>query len=150
MIGKRCPTEADTLATAQKLASVVRPGDVVLLSGGLGAGKTLFTQGLAAGLGVEEPVMSPSFVLVRQYKSGFMPVVHVDAYRLGSLNEFEDLDAIDLAVEGVLVIEWGTAVEAGLPEDHLVVEILVEEDQSRFLRFLPRGSWIERDLELVA
>jgi tRNA threonylcarbamoyladenosine biosynthesis protein TsaE len=150
MITKRCPTEADTLATAQRLASILRPGDVLILSGGLGAGKTLFTQGLAAGLGVEEPVVSPSFVLVRQYKSGFMPVVHVDAYRLGSLNEFEDLEAVDLATDGVLVIEWGTAVEAGLPEDHLVVEILMEEDQTRLLTFLPRGSWADRDLELVA
>ena len=107
MIEVRCPEAADTQAFAGRLASTLRPGDVIVLVGGLGAGKTLFTGGLASGLGVEEPVVSPSFVLVRQYSSGFMALVHVDVYRLGSLNEFDDLDVFELAEEGVLVIEWG-------------------------------------------
>lgn len=144
-----CPTEGDTRAFAGRLASHLRPGDVVLLAGGLGSGKTLFTAGLAAGLGVEEQVVSPSFVLVRQYDSGFMPVVHVDVYRLGSLNEFDDLDVFELAEEGVLVIEWGDAVEPAMPEDHLRIDFVVEDDETRVLRLVPSGSWKGRDLEAV-
>lgn len=144
-----CSTEGDTRAFAGRLASALRPGDVVLLAGGLGSGKTLFTGGLAAGLGVEEQVVSPSFVLVRQYDSGFMPVVHVDVYRLGSLNEFDDLDVFELAEDGVLVIEWGDAVEPAMPEDHLRIDFEVSEDETRLLRLVPSGSWANRNLEAV-
>lgn len=149
MIEVTCPTEAETRAFAGRLASWLRPGDVILLVGRLGTGKTLFTGGLAAGLGVEEEVVSPSFVLVRRYQSGFMPVVHVDVYRLGSLNEFDDLDVFELAKDGVLVIEWGDAVESVLPDDHLRVEFEVEDDETRVLRLKPSGSWTTRDLEAV-
>jgi tRNA threonylcarbamoyladenosine biosynthesis protein TsaE len=145
-----CPTEADTRAVAAKLAATLRPGDIILLAGGLGVGKTLFTSGLAVGLGVEEQVLSPSFVLVRQYRSGFLPLVHADVYRLGSVNEFADLEVLDLAADGVVVIEWGDALEAQLPEDHLRIDFVVEEDGTRLLRLVPGGSWLERDLGLVA
>jgi tRNA threonylcarbamoyladenosine biosynthesis protein TsaE len=145
-----CPTEADTRAVAAKLAASLRPGDIILLAGGLGVGKTLFTSGLAVGLGVEEQVLSPSFVLVRQYRSGFLPLVHVDVYRLASINEFEDLEALELASDGVLVIEWGDALEGEIPEDHLRIDFVVEEDESRLLRLMPEGSWAQRDLGLVA
>lgn len=149
MIEVQCPEAADTQAFAGRLASIVRPGDVVVLAGGLGAGKTLFTGGLAAGLGVDEPVVSPSFVLVRQYHSGFMPLVHVDVYRLGSLNEFDDLDVFELAEDGVLVIEWGDAIESTLPDDHLRVEFTVRDNDERTLRLVPSGNWSQRDLEEV-
>ena len=148
-VSATCPTEGDTRAFAGRLASHLRPGDVVLLAGGLGSGKTLFTAGLAAGLGVEEQVVSPSFVLVRQYDSGFMPIVHVDVYRLGSLNEFDDLDVFELAEDGVLVIEWGDAVEPAMPEDHLRIDFEVKDSQTRVLRLVPSGSWKSRDLEAV-
>lgn len=150
MIETRCPTEADTRAVASKLAASLRPGDVIVLAGGLGSGKTLFTGGLAAGLGVEEQVVSPSFVLVRRYLTGFLPVVHVDVYRLHSLNEFEDLDVFELAADGVLVIEWGDALEGAIPEDHLRVDFTVEPDDTRVLRLVPSGSWEDRDLGMVA
>lgn len=146
----RCPTEAETRAVAARLAPVLRPGDVVVLAGGLGAGKTLFTGGVATGLGVEEPVVSPSFVLMRQYRSGFIPIVHVDVYRLGSINEFEDLDVFELAADGVLIIEWGDAVETAVPDDHLRVEFTVEDDETRLIRFVPFGEWARRDLGGVA
>ena len=150
MIEIPCPTEADTRAVARKLAATLRPGDIILLAGGLGVGKTLFTTGLAAGLGIEEQVLSPSFVLVRQYRSGFLPLIHVDVYRLGSVNEFEDLEALDMAIDGVLVIEWGDALEDEIPEDHLRIDFVVDEDGSRTLRLEPSGNWAERDLGLVA
>ncbi len=143
----RCPTESDTITCAARLAALVRPGDVVVLAGGLGVGKTLFTGGLASGLGVEESVVSPSFVLVRQYLSGFMPLIHVDVYRLSTVNEFDDLDVFEMAANGVLVIEWGDAVESGLPGDHLRIDFSVGEGEERTLELTPSGSWLDRDLE---
>ena len=93
MITVTCPTPDDTRACARKLAAMLKPLDVIVLAGGLGAGKTLFTAGLAAGLGIDEPVVSPSFVLVRQYDSGFLPLdhgLHCGQGRLGfGIREFE-------------------------------------------------------------
>jgi tRNA threonylcarbamoyladenosine biosynthesis protein TsaE len=147
MIEIRCATPDETEALGGRIASSLRPGDIVVLAGGLGAGKTLFTKGLATGLGVEEPVVSPSFVLVREYKSGFMPLVHADVYRLNSINEFDDLDVFEMSQEGVLVIEWGGAVESALPPDHLRIEFEIEDDQARTLRFRSEGSWAMRELD---
>lgn len=147
MIEVRCATPDDTEALGGRVASSLRPGDIVVLAGGLGAGKTLFTKGLATGLGVEEPVVSPSFILVRQYRSGFMPLIHADVYRLGSINEFDDLDVLEMSKEGVLVIEWGGAIESALPPDHLRVEFVVNDDDSRILRFKSEGSWAMRELD---
>ncbi len=76
-----------------------------------------------------------------------MPVVHADVYRLGSMNEFDDLDVLEMSKEGVLVIEWGEAIESALPTDHLKIEFDVLDDQSRLLRFKGEGSWANRDLE---
>jgi tRNA threonylcarbamoyladenosine biosynthesis protein TsaE len=150
MIEVSCPGPEHTLALASRVASLVRPGDVIVLAGKLGAGKTLFAGGLASGLGVEEPVVSPTFVLVRQYLSGFLPFFHADIYRLNSFNEFEDLDVIEQARDGVLVIEWGDAIETTLPTDHLRVRIEVEDDDGRVVSLEPFGSWHERDWESVA
>jgi len=150
MIEIRCLTEEETRAVGRKLAASLRPGDVVVLAGGLGVGKTLFTSGIAAGLGVEEQLVSPSFVLVRQYRSGFLPLIHVDVYRLGSLNEFDDLEVFELGADGAVVIEWGDALEGAIPEDHLRIDFVVEPDGTRVLRMVSGGVWAERDLGLVA
>jgi tRNA threonylcarbamoyladenosine biosynthesis protein TsaE len=145
-----CPTPDDTRAFASKLASLISPGDILVLSGPLGAGKTLFTGGLGAGLGLDEPVVSPSFVLVRTYRSGFIPLVHADVYRLATFNEFIDLDVLEQASDGVLVIEWGDAIESSLPSDHLRIEFAVGEDGSRTISLEPLGSWADRDWEAIA
>jgi tRNA threonylcarbamoyladenosine biosynthesis protein TsaE len=137
------PTE--TLALGRRLASLLRSGDIVLLAGRLGAGKTLFASGIGEGLGVEEQLTSPSFILARVHE-GFMPVVHADVYRLGSSAEFEDLDLPEQARDGVLLIEWGDAVAQGVPEDHLLVRIEIAGENERSFRFLPSGVWAERDL----
>lgn len=142
----RCPRPDDTEALGSRLAASLRPGDVVVLAGGLGAGKTLFTKGIATGLGVDEAVVSPSFVLVRTYRSGFIPLIHADVYRLGSMNEFDDLDVLEMSKDGVLIVEWGEAVESALPPDHLRIEFSVDNDGARTLSFVGEGVWAERDL----
>ncbi len=147
MIELMSTSEADTLSAGQRLASLLKPGDVIILSGRLGSGKTTFTCGLAEGLGVEERVTSPSFVLVRRYQ-GFIPLVHADAYRLGSLAELDDLDLED-AAPGVLVVEWGDAVATALPADHLHVNIDVPGPDLRVLTFNPRGEWRHRSLDAL-
>ncbi len=149
MIEISCPTEGDTRAAAGRLASQCRPGDIVILSGTLGSGKTTFAGGLAEGLGVEETVTSPSFVIMRRYDSGFVPFVHVDVYRLGSMGEFDDLDIFEEGRGGVVVIEWGEAVLPSLPEDHLHVEISTVGD-GRVVRLTPSGAWNARRLDDVA
>ena len=137
-----CAEPSDTAQLGGRLASRLRSGDILVLCGELGSGKTLFTGGVAMGLGVEEPVASPSFVLVRRYESGFVPLIHADVYRLSSRNEFEDLDL--LAETGVLIVEWGDVVEEFLPVDHLRVDFEVGDDGSRVVTFRPFGSWVER------
>jgi tRNA threonylcarbamoyladenosine biosynthesis protein TsaE len=139
-----CRLPADTANLGARLASMVEVGDIVLLVGELGSGKTLFVGGLAAGLGVDEVVTSPSFVLVRQYRSGFLPFTHADIYRLRTRNEFEDLDLIADSEDGVLVIEWGDAIEAVLPTDHLRVDFEICEDEARKITFIPSGHWGRR------
>jgi tRNA threonylcarbamoyladenosine biosynthesis protein TsaE len=109
----------------RQVAEVLRPGDVVVLTGELGAGKTTFTQGLGAGLGVRGDVTSPTFVISRVHPStsGGPALVHVDAYRLGGIAELDDLD-LDTALEdSVTVIEWGEGIAEGLAESRLEVRI---------------------------
>jgi tRNA threonylcarbamoyladenosine biosynthesis protein TsaE len=148
MISIRCPLPVDTASLGARLAAHLRAGDIVALSGPLGSGKTLFTGGIASGLGVEELVTSPSFILVRQYLSGFLPLIHADVYRLCTQNEFDDLDLIDESADGVLVIEWADAVEGILPLDHLKVGFGVDPDDTRVVTFDgPEERWSEMSLE---
>jgi tRNA threonylcarbamoyladenosine biosynthesis protein TsaE len=144
-----CPGPGDTADLGARLAALLRPGDVIALSGPLGAGKTLFTSGIAAGLGVEEPVTSPTFILSREYVSGFMPLTHADIYRLSTRNEFDDLDLLSEASQGVLVIEWGDVVEPILPIDHLRVDFTVDDAEARIIDLVPSGSWPNRLRELT-
>jgi tRNA threonylcarbamoyladenosine biosynthesis protein TsaE len=145
-----CPRPGDTADLGARLAALLRPGDVVVLSGPLGAGKTLFTSGIAAGLGVEEPVISPTFILTREYSSGFLPLIHADIYRLSTRNEFDDLDLLSQSSQGVLVIEWGDVVEPILPPDHLRVNFEVDDEEARSITLVPFGSWRSRVAELTS
>jgi len=127
----RAEDAAATRAAGRRFAERLGPGDLVILSGELGAGKTTFTQGLAEGLGVRGPITSPTFVLARVHPSlvGGPALVHVDAYRLGSLAELDDLD-LDASVEdSVTVVEWGEGKAEVLAEGrgHYVVRF----DRSR-------------------
>jgi tRNA threonylcarbamoyladenosine biosynthesis protein TsaE len=143
-----------TRELGRRLASVVRAGDVVILSGDLGAGKTTFTQGLGEGLRVRGGITSPTFVISRVHPSlvGGPALVHVDAYRLGGLAELDDLD-LDVSVDdSVTVVEWGEGIAEGLAEDRLEVAITrttgapVEDREGsevRTVRIAPVGArWV--------
>jgi tRNA threonylcarbamoyladenosine biosynthesis protein TsaE len=135
----------ETRKAAAALAGLLVPGDVVSLTGDLGAGKTAFVQGAAKALGVAEPVVSPTFVLVREYR-GEMPIHHVDVYRLDRLQEVHDLGFEDLLDPGsVVFVEWGDAIEALLPDSHLRIELRTEDGDNRRMRISARGpAWAPR------
>ena len=119
------PDAASMRELGVALAASLRPGDVVVLSGELGAGKTTFTQGLGAGLGVRGDVTSPTFVIARVHPSlgDGPPLVHVDAYRLGGVAELDDLDLDTSLDEAVTVVEWGEGIAEGLADDRVEVHI---------------------------
>lgn len=146
MIEISTDSAAATQAVGRRLAGLLRPGDVVLLAGRMGAGKTVFAAGVAEGLGVDEQVTSPSFVLVHEH-SGFLPLVHADVYRLGSSAEFDDLELPAVAEEGVLLIEWGNVVEGSVPPDHLLVDIVTLSETERRIGLAPEGTWRSRPLK---
>lgn len=143
-----CAHEADTRAVGRRLASLLRPGDVILLAGDLGAGKTVFASGIAEGLGVEDPVVSPSFILSRRYR-GLVPMVHADLYRVGSSGEVEDLDLANEAADGVLVVEWGNVAEPQFGDEFLEVRIAAGADGTRTVTFEPHGTWAARPLREI-
>ena len=147
---------ADTRAAGRAVGALLEPGDVVVLDGQLGAGKTVFAKGVADGLGVEETVVSPTFTLAREYL-GRVRLVHVDVYRLERVQEFLDLGLEDLAGDdAVTLVEWGEAVAAELPVEHLEVRLALpppasdgdgafEPDEERELTVRFQGPrWLRR------
>src|SRR2546421_4054648 len=128
------------------LASLLSGGDVIVLTGDLGAGKTTFVQGAAKALGVTDPVASPTFTLVRRYR-GSRPVNHVDVYRLDRIQDVIDLGFEELLdPDGVTFVEWGDVIEGLLPDAYLEVELWTRpEDEGRLVVLTGRGrSWGER------
>ena len=140
----RIATDADMRALGRRLARRLRAGDLVILAGPLGAGKTTLVQGIGAGLGVRGPVTSPTFVIARVHPvvSGSGPaLVHADAYRLGGIDEVDDLDLDTDAASAVTVVEWGAGLAEGLAEDRL--EISIEPDLAgdvRTVRLIGHGA----------
>lgn len=141
----------ETRAVAAALADVLRGGDVVVLAGGLGTGKTAFAQGIAAALDVADPVVSPSFTLVREYR-GRLRVVHADLYRLGRVQEVIDL-ALDESADGdaVTIVEWGDLAGGALAPDRLEVTLArlpaddEHDDDERVITFTAcGGDWTAR------
>jgi tRNA threonylcarbamoyladenosine biosynthesis protein TsaE len=139
------PDEATTKAIAGALAGLLQPGDVVGLTGDLGAGKTRFVQGAAAALEVEDPVVSPTFMLVRSYE-GRVPVQHVDAYRLSGATELEDLGIEEvLPPDAVAFVEWADQVAAALPPSWLELVFHTREDELREIHVVAHGGgWADR------
>jgi tRNA threonylcarbamoyladenosine biosynthesis protein TsaE len=129
------PTTADTEALGEQLAPELRAGDLLVLSGPLGAGKTALVRGLARGLGVAGPVTSPTFVIAREHRplpgGAGVPLVHVDAYRLGSVAELDDLDLDTDLADAVVAVEWGEGVAERLAARHLLVRLERRRDEVR-------------------
>jgi tRNA threonylcarbamoyladenosine biosynthesis protein TsaE len=152
----RTSTANDTRAAGSELAKLLRPRDVVVLTGELGAGKTTFVQGVARGLGAAEHVASPTFTLVREYVSGRVPLAHVDLYRLDREQDVIDL-ALDELEEGerVLLVEWGDPVAELLGAERLRIEFVGEDpsgaDETRRITVSAVGAtWEERAPAIVA
>lgn len=126
----------------EKIAGQLQVGDLIILSGELGAGKTALTQGIGIGLGISE-ITSPTFVISRIH-SGRIPLIHVDVYRLiqspGVFLEFEDLDLPSKMDEAVTVIEWGGELASLLKDEFLEIKINFESDTERSLEFIPHGT----------
>jgi tRNA threonylcarbamoyladenosine biosynthesis protein TsaE len=140
-------------ALGERIAGALKAGDLILVGGELGAGKTTFTQGVGSGLGVRGPVTSPTFVIARIHPSlsGGPPLVHVDAYRLNGWDELEDLDLEATLDQAVTVVEWGEGLAEGLGLDRLEVHIHrssgVDSGEVRDVRITPIGDrWAGVDL----
>ena len=131
-VGVVTSSAEDTRELGRAISEALRPGDVVALAGDLGAGKTVFVQGAAAGLGVVQQVVSPTFTLVREY-AGRLPVVHVDVYRLDRVQDVLDVGFDDyLDGRAVVFIEWGDVIQGLLPESWLGVRLaLDDQDEAR-------------------
>jgi tRNA threonylcarbamoyladenosine biosynthesis protein TsaE len=143
------PTVADTEAFGRELGARLRAGDLVLLDGPLGAGKTVLVRGIGAALGVTGRISSPTFVIARVHQPGpdgaGVPLVHVDAYRLGDdLDLIDDLDLDTELVDAVVVVEWGEGAAARLNEDHLLVRLERRDDDVRVATVQPHGAWLTR------
>jgi tRNA threonylcarbamoyladenosine biosynthesis protein TsaE len=131
----------------QRIGGLVLPGDIILLVGELGSGKTCLTQGIATGLGVKEHALSPTFVIMREMH-GRLPLYHMDLYRLDRIEETRDLGLDDYFYgQGLCVVEWAEKAMALMPPDHLLIEISYIADTERRMRLRPRGRRYE---ELLA
>ena len=125
VIETRSPEE--TFETVRKLGEKAVPGQVFTLMGDLGVGKTVFTQGLARGLGIQEPVSSPTFTIVQVYEEGRLPFYHFDVYRIGDVEEMDEVGYDDYIMgDGVSLIEWADLIEEILPEKR--TEVRIEKD----------------------
>jgi tRNA threonylcarbamoyladenosine biosynthesis protein TsaE len=142
----------ETQALARGIGALLRAGDVVVLEGELGTGKTVFAKGIAVALGITEPVVSPTFTVVREYDAP-LPLVHVDVYRLDHLQELHDLGFDDLVgSDAVTVVEWGDHVSALLPADRLDIRLEAgDADDDREVAIeCSGGSWTARRDALAA
>lgn len=135
-------TREDTQALGKRLAATLRAGDVVLLSGRMGAGKSEFARGVARGLGIASAVPSPSFTILNVYDEGRLPLYHFDWYRIGDESELTDMGLDEyIGGDGVCLIEWHERAEDLLPETALEVLLTPQEDGSRLISLIPHGRW---------
>ncbi|MBM7615419.1 tRNA (adenosine(37)-N6)-threonylcarbamoyltransferase complex ATPase subunit type 1 TsaE [Alkaliphilus hydrothermalis] len=148
MTCKMINNQEQTAEIAKKLAELVKGGDVICLSGDLGAGKTTFTQAFAKGLNIEEPVTSPTFTILHEYHEGRIPLYHFDVYRIKHPMEMEDLGYEEYFFgNGVCVIEWATLIEEILPSDFLWIDLTVEGPQERKLCLKSTNEYYEKIVE---
>jgi tRNA threonylcarbamoyladenosine biosynthesis protein TsaE len=146
MLHLHAPTVEATHGIAAEIAALSRRGDVIVLAGEMGAGKTAFAQGFGAALGVTEPITSPTFTLVHTYDTGKVVLHHADIYRLSTQHEIADLGLGELADNGVVLVEWGDVVATAFGE-HLQVRLEHDGDDENSRRIVLSGhgpSWAQR------
>ncbi|HWS47053.1 MAG TPA: tRNA (adenosine(37)-N6)-threonylcarbamoyltransferase complex ATPase subunit type 1 TsaE [Acidimicrobiia bacterium] len=139
-----------TESVGEEIGRQLRAGDLVVLAGELGAGKTTFVKGVARGLGVTDPVTSPTFTIVQEY-GGRVPLAHVDVYRLVRIQELHDIGFEELLEGHVVIVEWGDVIARALPADRLEVRITMLEgdEDARAIEIVPHGAaWAARRLRL--
>ena len=133
-----------------RLGGALQPGDVVCLQGDLGAGKTTFVQGVAQGWGSMDSVSSPTFILVNVYRrADGGQLFHMDAYRIASAPEAEELDLDTMLTEGALLIEWPERIDGLVPEEHLWIELEHVDEEDREMKFKARGKRYDELLDVV-
>ena len=137
----------ETFEVGRKIGMNAKPGQIYILTGDLGVGKTVFTQGVAAGLGITEPVNSPTFTIIQEYEDGRLPFYHFDVYRIGDLEEMEEIGYDDYFFgQGICLIEWAELIEEILPEKR--IEVTIEKDlekgfEYRKITIEERGEEVE-------
>ena len=137
----------ETFEVGRKIGMNAKPGQIYTLKGDLGVGKTVFTQGVAAGLGITEPVNSPTFTIIQEYEDGRLPFYHFDVYRIGDLEEMEEIGYDDYFFgQGICLIEWAELIEEILPEKR--IEVTIEKDlekgfEYRKITIEERGEEVE-------
>ena len=137
----------ETFEVGRKIGMNAKPGQIYTLTGDLGVGKTVFTQGVAAGLGITEPVNSPTFTIIQEYEDGRLPFYHFDVYRIGDLEEMEEIGYDDYFFgQGICHIEWAELIEEILPEKR--IEVTIEKDlekgfEYRKITIEERGEEVE-------
>ena len=140
---------ARTRALGRRLAKLLRAGDIALLQGPLGAGKTAFAQGVGSGLKIDGQVTSPTFVLMARHDGGALPLYHADLYRLTASEQVAELELAEQATEGVLLVEWPERGLDALPDEHLLVAIepVDDEPNERRITFVANGERYQRVLD---
>lgn len=133
-------TPGATRKLGERIGRMLRAGDVVLLSGELGAGKTVFAQGIGRGLGVRDPIKSSSFVIMNEYDGASLRLYHADLYRLEDPAQVAELALDELASPGVLVVEWPERASGELPPEHLLVRLAYDGARTRTIDIEPAGD----------
>lgn len=142
-------TDEQMVHLGKQLAKNLLPGDLVMLDGPVGAGKTTLTKGIGLGLGISEPITSPTFVISRVHHGPTgIDLVHVDAYRLGSITEVDSLDLETSLADSITVVEWGAGLISGLTDDHWLIEIARDLEPETELREVKITAPKNRELKL--
>jgi len=136
-------TPSQTRRIGERIGRLLRAGDVVLLSGELGAGKTVLAQGIGRGMGIRDQIKSSSFVIMNEYQGPALRLYHADLYRLEEPEQVAELALDELASSGVLVVEWPERAEAELPQEHLRVHLAYDGAKARTLTITPHGPRYE-------
>ncbi len=141
---------SDTKAFGKQLASLLQAGDVLLLYGDMGAGKSELTRGIAAGLGITGAVTSPTFTIMQQYDSGRLPLYHFDWYRIACVDELYELSMDEyLGGDGIAIVEWPTQVPEAIPRTHLQITLTPTGDEGRTIALVPMGDFREIEIKDV-